>query len=84
VGHPIGSFFGYVTDGIFQTQEEVNNHAEQNPGDNPPPSTAPGDIRFRDLNSDGKIDDKDRTFIGNPMPSSSSAHQQLQLQGLST
>jgi TonB-linked SusC/RagA family outer membrane protein len=68
VGHPIGSFFGYVTDGIFQTQEEVNNHAEQNPGDNPATSTAPGDIRFRDLNSDGKIDDKDRTFIGNPMP----------------
>lgn len=63
VGHPINSFYGYVTDGIFQNQEEVDNHAVQSEG-----KTAPGDIRFKDLNNDGVIDDKDRTYIGNPTP----------------
>ena len=62
VGRPIGSYYGYVTDGIFQTQEEVDAHATQAAG------TAPGDIRFRDLNGDGVINDSDRTFIGNPFP----------------
>lgn len=62
VGEPIGSYYGYVTDGIFQTQEEVDEHATQATG------TAPGDIRFRDLNGDGVINDDDRTFIGNPFP----------------
>ena len=62
VGQPIGSYYGYVTDGLFQTQEEVDAHATQAAG------TAPGDIRFKDLNGDGVIDDSDRTFIGNPFP----------------
>jgi TonB-linked SusC/RagA family outer membrane protein len=62
VGHPLASFYGYVTDGIFQTQQEVENHAFQNK------ETAPGDIRFKDLNGDGVIDSKDRTYIGNPTP----------------
>ncbi len=62
VGQPIGSYYGYVTDGLFQTQDEVDDHAFQATG------TAPGDIRFRDLNGDGVIDDADRTFIGNPFP----------------
>ena len=62
VGHPLASFFGYVTDGIFQTQEEVESAAFQNSG------TAPGDIRFKDLNGDGVIDVNDQTYIGNPTP----------------
>ncbi|HPB52107.1 MAG TPA: SusC/RagA family TonB-linked outer membrane protein, partial [Saprospiraceae bacterium] len=62
VGHPLASFYGWVTDGIFQTEEEVKNHAFQSEG------TSPGDIRFRDLNEDGVIDIKDRTYIGNPIP----------------
>lgn len=62
VGQPIGSYYGYVTDGLFQTQDEVDEHAFQSGG------TAPGDIRFRDLNGDGVINDDDRTFIGNPFP----------------
>jgi TonB-linked SusC/RagA family outer membrane protein len=61
-GHPIGAFYGYVTDGIFQSADEVKAHAVQQPG------TAPGDIRFRDVNPDGIINDDDRTFIGNPIP----------------
>ncbi len=66
--YPVNVFYGYVTDGIFQNQAEVNAHAVQYAGSNPATSTAPGDIRFKDLNNDGVIDDKDRTIIGNPNP----------------
>ena len=61
-GYPINVFYGYVTDGIFQNQEEVKEHAAQT-------GAEPGDIRFRDLNNDGVINEKDRTVIGNPNPS---------------
>lgn len=59
--YPINVFYGYVTDGIFQNQEEVKEHAVQT-------GAEPGDIRFRDLNNDGVINEKDRTVIGNPNP----------------
>ncbi|MDO7874510.1 TonB-dependent receptor [Hymenobacter sp. ASUV-10] len=60
-GQPFGSFYGYVADGLFQTQADLDNHATQN-------GAAPGDIRFKDLNGDKQITDLDRTFIGNPNP----------------
>ena len=61
-GHPLGSFYGYVADGIYQNQNEINTYlfGTLNPADKP------GDIKFKDLNGDGKINDNDRTFIGNP------------------
>lgn len=62
VGQPIASFYGYVTDGIFQTEEEVKSHAFQSP------STAPGDFRYKDLNNDGVINQSDRETIGSPWP----------------
>ncbi len=69
VGQPIGMFYGFVTDGLFRTQEELTN------GPIPAESTISeasgtwlGDIRFKDLNGNGVIDDNDRTFIGNPHP----------------
>ncbi len=62
IGHPIASFFGYETDGVFQNQEEVLAHATQNEG------TSPGDIRFVDQNQDGVINDDDKVYIGNPTP----------------
>lgn len=62
VGRPIGSFYGYVTDGIFQNQQEIESAAFQNE------NTAPGDIRFKDLNGDGTITIEDQTYIGNPSP----------------
>lgn len=62
VGRPIACFYGYVTDGIFQTPEEVAASA-QNDG-----ITEPGDFRFKDLNNDGKIDASDRTYLGSPHP----------------
>src|SRR5699024_2252851 len=61
VGNPIGVFYGYEADGLFQNQSEVDNHATQS-------NAAPGDIRFRDLNGDGAITDADQTVIGNPWP----------------
>ncbi|MGN8070139.1 TonB-dependent receptor [Mucilaginibacter sp. 22184] len=62
VGHPIASFYGYVADGIFQTPADVTNHAKQASG------TAPGDIRFKDLNGDGVVDQNDQTYLGSPIP----------------
>ncbi|MEQ9440913.1 MAG: TonB-dependent receptor [Cyclobacteriaceae bacterium] len=60
-GYPIGHFYGYVMDGLFQNQAEVDAHAEQ-------PNAAPGDIRFKDLNDDGMINVEDKTYIGDPIP----------------
>ena len=67
-GHPIGSFYGYVADGLFQTPEDVNNWAVQIIGTSSINGTAAGDIRFLDLDNNGIIDANDRTFIGNPSP----------------
>jgi len=61
VGQPIGYFYGLQTDGIFQNTSEIEAHVSQ-------PNALPGDLRFVDQNSDGVIDDLDRTFIGNPIP----------------
>ncbi|HEY6954295.1 MAG TPA: SusC/RagA family TonB-linked outer membrane protein, partial [Flavisolibacter sp.] len=63
------SFYGFVTNGIFQTQAEVDKYAVQVPGSDPNNRTSAGDIRFLDLNNDGKIDDNDRTYSGDPNPS---------------
>jgi hypothetical protein len=60
VGVPLGSFYGRIMDGIFQNQQEVDKSAQ--------PSAKPGDIRYRDLNKDGVINDNDRTVIGNGYP----------------
>jgi len=61
VGLPIGYFYGYQTAGIFQTQAEVDKHATQT-------NANPGDLRFVDLNEDGKITPDDRTNLGDPIP----------------
>ena len=69
VGYPVAAFYGYVTDGIFQSQEEVDQHAVQTIGSDPYTSTQPGDIRFKDINGDGVINEDDRTILGSPTPS---------------
>lgn len=61
-GHPIGSFFLWEMDGIFQTQEEIDASAFQTT------FTRPGDVKFKDINGDNKIDDKDRAHVGSPFP----------------
>ncbi|MEO6730901.1 MAG: SusC/RagA family TonB-linked outer membrane protein, partial [Ferruginibacter sp.] len=65
-GRSIGEFQGWVTDGIFQNMAEVNAFSKS--GQKIQPNALPGDFRFRDINDDGVIDAKDRTWIGNPNP----------------
>lgn len=68
-GFPAFYFYGFVTEGIFQNYDEIQKHAVQVAGTDPSTSTAPGDIKFKDLNNDGVINDKDRTNLGNSYPS---------------
>lgn len=65
VGQPIGYFYGYQTDGVFQNQAEIDAHPSQIALG---AATAPGDFRYVDTNKDGKIDVNDRTNIGDPIP----------------
>jgi TonB-linked SusC/RagA family outer membrane protein len=62
VGYPINSLYGYKSEGIFRSQEEVANHATQSS------KTGPGDLKYADINNDGKIDSNDRTFLGTYFP----------------
>ncbi|MBR2367071.1 MAG: TonB-dependent receptor [Alistipes sp.] len=67
IGLPFPYFYGYQTDGIFQNMDEVNAHTNAN-GELLQPKAAPGDIRFKDLDGNGVIDDADRTMLGKGMP----------------
>lgn len=61
IGHPMGAQVGYVADGIFKSQEEIDNHATQE-------GAGLGRIRWKDLTGDGKITEADQTWIYNPVP----------------
>lgn len=63
VGETIASFYGYKTDGIFQNAAEVNAYVN-NEGEKMQPNAKAGDIRFRDLNGDGTVNEQDRTTLG--------------------
>jgi TonB-linked SusC/RagA family outer membrane protein len=60
-GLPIGAFYGYKTNGLFQTQQELDAYPHM-------AAAGVGDLRFVDVNGDGKIDGNDRTYIGSPIP----------------
>ncbi|MEM0578402.1 SusC/RagA family TonB-linked outer membrane protein [Flavobacterium polysaccharolyticum] len=64
-GEVPGYYYGYVADGLFQNQTELNAHTDEH-GTKLQPYAQAGDIRFKDVNGDGKLDDKDRTKIGSP------------------
>lgn len=64
VGEPLGYFFGYRTNGIYQNQKEVDEAIPDANSAGP----EPGDIRFVDVNGDGTVNADDRTFIGKSMP----------------
>lgn len=66
-GGLISRFYGYVADGIFQNWEEVYAHTDEH-GTLIQEDAQPGDIRFKDLNHDGVLDENDKTYIGNPYP----------------
>jgi TonB-dependent starch-binding outer membrane protein SusC len=61
VGWPIGSFYGFVADGIFKDDADVAAHATQ-------VGAAPGRIKFKDINGDGVVNSDDRTIVGSPHP----------------
>ncbi|MDX1700545.1 MAG: SusC/RagA family TonB-linked outer membrane protein, partial [Melioribacteraceae bacterium] len=63
----VGLFSGFQTDGIFQNQTEINSHSSEN-GSLIQPNAMPGDLRFKDTNQDGILNDDDLTIIGNPFP----------------
>jgi TonB-linked SusC/RagA family outer membrane protein len=63
VGGEVGQLYGFVTEGIFQTAAEVKAHAIQDPV-----NTAPGDIKYKDTNGDGVINDNDRVYLGTAIP----------------
>jgi hypothetical protein len=67
VGHPMSSWYVIQTAGIFQTQADVDNYKDKN-GNKIQPNAKPGDIKFIDLNGDGRINNGDRTFAGSPWP----------------
>lgn len=66
-GQEISQFYGYVADGLFQNQTEINAHTGEH-GEILQPNAQPGDIRFKDLNNDGVINDDDKTYIGSAFP----------------
>lgn len=61
VGLPVGAFYGYLTNGIFQNQNELNAYPHMSLAE-------VGDLRFVDVNKDGRINGLDRTYIGSPIP----------------
>lgn len=67
VGQPIAFFWGYETNGIFQNEQEIQNHVGPD-GQLLQPNAQPGDLIFVDRNGDGQITDEDRTKIGSPYP----------------
>lgn len=76
VGSTIGAFYLVQTDGIFQTWDEVYAHQSTVTDENGvtkqvviQPNAAPGDIRYKDINGDGIINDGDRVYAGKPLPS---------------
>ena len=61
VGEPLGSFYGYVTNGLYQSADEITALSDAQ-------ARKPGDRKYLDLNNDKKIDDNDRTIIGRSQP----------------
>jgi TonB-linked SusC/RagA family outer membrane protein len=75
VGRSIGEFYGYVIDGgVFATKEDFKNHALPTKNGVPLPVGAAGgsiwygDLKFKDFNGDGVINEHDQTFLGSPIP----------------
>ncbi|MDO5572147.1 MAG: TonB-dependent receptor [Bacteroidales bacterium] len=64
---PIAHFFGYKTDGLFNSQKEIDCYVNKN-GVKLQPNAVPGDLKFIDIDNDGKIDGNDRTNIGDGFP----------------
>lgn len=67
LGEPVGMWYVLETDGLFQSEEEVNSHQNEE-GVIIQPTAQPGDIRFKDNNGDGQITNDDKAIVGSPWP----------------
>jgi TonB-linked SusC/RagA family outer membrane protein len=67
VGNSIAEFYGYQTEGIFQTQEEIDNYKGPN-GTVLQPNARPGDFKFANTQNDNVLNDADKTYLGSPLP----------------
>ena len=73
VGQPLYNFYGYVVEGVYRDFEDIQNSPKtsaypSNGVFNPYSTVWPGDLKFKDINGDGVIDENDRTVIGSPLP----------------
>jgi len=68
VGREVGSFYGYVYEGIFQSQSEIDNRVNAEGMYINQPGAQPGDVAYADLNNDGEITNEDQTFLGSGIP----------------
>ena len=60
VGEPLYSYFGYEVEGVFQTGDDIVN--------SPQPTAQPGDLKFRDTDGNGELDQEDQVILGSPIP----------------
>lgn len=67
VGSPVGAFYGYKTDGLFQSNAEAKAYVNSK-GEVYQPNAVAGDIKFKDMNGDGVINNSDRVVLGSPFP----------------
>lgn len=68
VGREVGSFYGYVSEGIFQSQAEIDSRVNAEGLYINQPGAQPGDVAYADLNNDGEITNEDRTYLGSGIP----------------
>ncbi|MCQ2133562.1 MAG: TonB-dependent receptor [Bacteroidales bacterium] len=68
VGQEVGRFYGYVFDGIFQSQDEIDNNFNKEGKFVNQNGAQPGDVRYIDVNGDGQITDSDQDFLASGMP----------------
>jgi len=67
LGYPIWYFYGYKTDGIFDSYDEIRAYVNEE-GELLQPAAIPGDVKFKDISKDGNINEDDKTIIGSPHP----------------
>ncbi len=68
VGREVGAFYGYVYEGIFQSQEQIDTRINSEGGYINQNGAQPGDVAYADLNNDGEITNEDQTFLGSGLP----------------
>lgn len=68
VGREIGQFYGYVYEGIFQSQDEIDNRINSEGELVTQNGAQPGDVAYADINNDGQITNEDQTYLGSGLP----------------